>query len=701
VTAGRRWPVRLGLALATLVYLAYSSFGIAAPFWWGHYGYHGATYLLRARMSLRHHTFWPATWTGFDTPPANSIYFHHPIGYSHLFTLLVPIFGEHEWLAHGVGVAGGLFALWALYALVQRAWSREAGLCAVVVFVSLPFITSFSVLNDAMLPMFACVCWSLAAYLELLEKPSRRALVHAGLAYTFGGLLMWEPYLVALFVSVHALLYRLTPRGRSLRLGKHGALALHTLVIVGVCAAMMSLHLWLTYRSGAWRETLEAYRVRTAPRPHDWLVQRHELWMKILYGWPPVILGAAWLAWFVVRCLARRARRRDLAVMTFFYVNTIYIVLFPDSSATHLYRVFFYGGFFTLAITDLVVELGRRSTAIGAAVLLAYLAFEAPHAYANLLESREMMGTQGEPAYSPQREKMQFAAEITRTTQPSDRVIVDYRQLGSRKEFWYYLDRSIDEIASLSELPRTLPTQAKSLLLLDQRQLSSNDRPIYDELLRKHPVTFYGSFAAIDLRSQSPGARSFAFVPQPMTGSYRWLVSHVYPPLALQRIGYLPGLCDALKVGAPIAVDEALPEAPAPIDLARQACWHNLLLARGERGPAVEQAEKNVSAGLDRMDATIGRARVVGVTMLSKWLRLAILTSGPEAAELRYRATAADGSSKILPRGDGMPSPRDWQAGFLYFDELNLDDEADWRSVEAELVAPGEVVLSHVRLPIN
>ena len=53
------------------------------------------------------------------SPPPDALYFHHPIGYHHLLTLLVPIFGEHEWLARGVAVAGGLFALWALYALVR------------------------------------------------------------------------------------------------------------------------------------------------------------------------------------------------------------------------------------------------------------------------------------------------------------------------------------------------------------------------------------------------------------------------------------------------------------------------------------------------------------------------------------------------------------------------------------------------------
>src|SRR5262249_31623917 len=120
-----KWPVRVGLALTTLLYLVYSSFGIGAPFWWGHHGYHGATYMLRARMSLRFHMLAPATFTGYDFPTPDAFYFHHPIGYHHLLTLLVPIFGEKEWLARGVAVLGGLTTMWALYTLVRRMWSRE------------------------------------------------------------------------------------------------------------------------------------------------------------------------------------------------------------------------------------------------------------------------------------------------------------------------------------------------------------------------------------------------------------------------------------------------------------------------------------------------------------------------------------------------------------------------------------------------
>src|SRR5438105_7343973 len=93
---GRRWPVRLGMAIVVAVYILYSSFGVAAPFLWGHHGYHGATYLQRAKISLRFHMVTPANWAGYEVPPAESYYLHHPIGYHHILTGLVPIFGAPE-----------------------------------------------------------------------------------------------------------------------------------------------------------------------------------------------------------------------------------------------------------------------------------------------------------------------------------------------------------------------------------------------------------------------------------------------------------------------------------------------------------------------------------------------------------------------------------------------------------------------------
>jgi hypothetical protein len=694
--------VRAGLFAAVGTYLLYSSFGIAAPFWWGHHGYHGATYMLRARTSLRLHMLAPATWTGFDPPPQNALYFHHPIGYHHLLTVLVPIFGEHEWLARGLAVAGGLLALWALYALVRQEWSREAGLVAVVVYVCLPVLTSFSVLSDPMLLALACVAWSLKAYLAHLRAPSRRALVEAALAYALGGLLMWEAFFIAPFIAVHAFAYGFTLRGQDLKmtLGRFRVSALwaHTLTIGAACVLVMGFHVWFTHHANAWDEFLESYKIRHAAPSAQYVIDRHTQWVEILFGAPPVVVGAAWFFVWLSRLAAGRARRRDLAPLTFLYVNTLYIYMFAEGSSVHLYRVFFYSGFFALATTDLVVEIHRAvgrlvrgralqrlpiATLSAAIALGLYLYAEVPHAYANLIESRVLMGTHSEPNYSPQAEKLFFAREVTRRTKPTDRVISVYGNLGSRKEMWYYLDRSLDEIQSLTSVDTFKKTWSKSVVIFDERLLSAQERSVFERLIREHPVSFFDRYTMIDLRSNQPGETAYSFVPGPRSRAYSWFVSHKYPPLQLRREGYLPGICAAIEAGVPVARDEALPAPPPTSDLRARTCWVNYLTERGE--PVREQVraamELTTAVGaLPSGPVPLGDASVHGAGVDKGRLRVLIHAGGREVGDLRYQivrvgspvAATPAGAVITLPRSAQVPSPSTWRTGRLYLDELLL-----------------------------
>jgi hypothetical protein len=700
-----KWPVRVGLAISTFIYLLYSSFGIAAPFWWGHHGYHGATYMLRARMSLRLHMLSPATWGGYETPPLNALYFHHPIGYHHLLTLLIPIFGDHEWLARGVAVAGGLVALWALYVLVARNWSREAGAVAVLVYVCLPVLTSFSVLSDPMLLAMACVLWSLSAYLSILERPTTRALWHAFFAYALGGFIMWEAYFIGPFIAIHALAYMFTRRGRTLRIGNFNALWLHTLVVAAACILMMGFHIWFTHHAGAWDEFLESYRIRHSPPSAQYVIDKHVQWVDMLYGRAPLICGAIWFVLWLARVATGRGRRRDIAILTFLYVNTLYIYMFAEGSSVHLYRVFFYSAFFALAVTDLVVDawaathrLLRRApswvpAAVAATVLGVYLAAEVPHAYRNLIDSRVLMGTHGENHYSPEQNKLRFAAEVHARTNRNERVIIHYPHLGARKEFWYYIDRNYDEIQNLAQLAglKTLP---QSVLIFDEKLLSVGERAIFERLLLTHPVTFFDNFTMLDLRVSTPGAASYAFVPGPMSATYRWFVSHKYPPLTLVRRVYLPGECEALALGVPLASDEALPDEPA--DARLLPCYHNLLLERGQTERARAVAGE-LSARLPAVDATIGQAHVLAAGLRADKLEVVLLAGGADKGVWRYLATG--GGKQLMVPSVSVPPPDRWQSGRLYVDDLTLPP-GRW-DIEGQLVdraAPDATVLAHAKL---
>ena len=275
------WPVRLGLALVVAVYLAYSSFGIAAPFLWGHHGYHGATYMLRAKMSIRFAMFTPATAPGFEPPPASAYYFHHPMGYHHVLDLPILLLGDHEWVGRGMAILGGLFALWALYAMVRRWWSREAGLLAAAVWVALPIITSFSVLVDPMLPAMACSIAVAHSFLLYLERPTRRALLGACAFTALGGFLMWEAYFQAVFHALTLLAGALLLR-RRVSLGA----ALRWTVATGASAtAMMGFHIGFMVWKGGWEDFLTSYGQRSSAT-YAYAIDRHKQWLEILYGWP-------------------------------------------------------------------------------------------------------------------------------------------------------------------------------------------------------------------------------------------------------------------------------------------------------------------------------------------------------------------------------------------------------------------------------
>jgi hypothetical protein len=326
-------------------------------------------------------------------------------------------------------------------------------------------------------------------------------------------------------------------------------------------------------------------------------------------------------------------------------------------------------------------------------------AVETPHAWANLIESRVMMGTHGQPGYNPEREKMRFAEEVHRRVPASRRLVIQYRQLTSRKELWYYLDRSFDEITSLTELQRLPPRAQNAVLLVDEQLLDSVERPIFRALIAKHPVTFFDRFTMVDLGSDQPGEASWAFYDLPMSPLYRFFVSHKYPPLGLRRKAYLPGVCEALAAGAPIATDETPPDRPRNSSL--DACWHNALVARGDRDRA-EVAEVVTRGSLPQLDLPLGPAHIVAAGREGASMRIVYRAGGPDPVELHYVAIdPKQPKPRTIARGAAVPPPEKWRAGFLYVDVVPLPPGTQLAVERASVPSPGKpaTVLSHTDLP--
>ena len=105
----------------------------------------------------------------------------------------------------------------------------------------------------------------------------------------------------------------------------------------------------------------------------------------------PLVIGGLWLAGFFVRLFRGRAEKRDAVPLTFLLTNLLYIKLFAEGSAVHLYRVSFFSCFFAFAAADVTERTARffegrgrsapRALLLGLAPYLLYQAFELPHAY--------------------------------------------------------------------------------------------------------------------------------------------------------------------------------------------------------------------------------------------------------------------------------------------------------------------------------
>lgn len=548
--------IRAGLALIVSVYLIYSSFGVAAPFLWGHHGYHGGTYAQRARMTLRFHIVTPANWIGHVLPPAPySYYLHHPIGYHHLLVPIIWLFGEHEWVLRGAAALGGLPLLFALFFLVRKLWSDRAALLACAVYVGLPILCSFSVLSDPMLPAMACCIVTVDAFLRYQERPSARFLATACVALTVGGLLMWEAYFQAFFHGLYALYWMRTPSGRQARVGRWNAPRLWFLGTFLCTASAMAFHFLFTWKVGMLGDFSASFHERHSASP-AWVLRQHFRWLSLLYGRPLVGLGVLWLGLFLRRLWRRQTRRRDQAVLLFFQINVLYILLFAKGSGIHLYRVFWFSSFFALAVTDLICDLAawsrqrqpasrRWQKGLAPAAVLAYFAAVLPHAYFNLIESREMMGTHGQPGYDPEYGKLLFAQEVNRRTATTDRFV--NLNIAGRMEFGYYLDRSMalppwGAIQSLGQVPNILKSQPRTFLLAEDR-LSGQEQALLCSLLKEHRAFLFDGFLLLLLYDPTPEFHAYRFVPQTPSWAWRFFVSHKYPPMQLKEVASTYSKC--------------------------------------------------------------------------------------------------------------------------------------------------------------
>ena len=235
------------------------------------------------------------------------------------------------------------------------------------------------------------------------------------------------------------------------------------------------------------------------------------------------------------------------------------------------------------------------------------------------------------------------------------------------------------------------------MLILDEKLLSVAERAVFERLIEAHPVTFFDSFTMIDLRSTTP-RRAVLRVPAgsacrpPTAGSsrtsirrWRWCAR-----------AYLPGECEALRLGVAVATDETVDE---PTDPRLLPCYHDLLVDRGQDEQARTVA-KELGKSLPTLAGRLGSARIVAAGMRQAKLEVEIAPAGPAEGELRYQLSRDGKVGALLSPSLSVPRPKHWKSGHLHIDHVELPP-GRW-DVELQLIdsrpAPAPEVLASVPL---
>jgi 4-amino-4-deoxy-L-arabinose transferase-like glycosyltransferase len=414
-----RWARRGALAAILLLFSGYALWGIAAPFAWGHYGYHGGFHGAAVRNWERHGIFTLTPHVGQSLPPRHASYVHHPVlGYQFSIPFIKVLGDQKEWVLRLVPVLFTLAILLVLIHVAGRWWGPWGGIAAGAVFVLLPHNLVFCQLVHLEQPAILYLLVALWAFVEFLRETRWRWAVACILGCLLAGLTDWTPYFIAFALAfaaaghllpqtvlpgrvapsiaawavvVSAVLYvvhltltsrvdwpdwqtslvvfglflaavtgaaaRATPGDRT----GGRALGLRWGLTVGVGLTFLFtlwFHFKYTAAVGLSEDLRQAFNVRTG------LVDFYPYSAKYLTNLkhtltPPVFwLGAAWLLSLPVRIGMGRPLLGAVAPLAVLVGQVFYNLKFPQAADIHIYRTYYLVMFCPLVVVDLLAELG-------------------------------------------------------------------------------------------------------------------------------------------------------------------------------------------------------------------------------------------------------------------------------------------------------------------------------------------------------
>jgi hypothetical protein len=481
-------------SLATLavvgIFIALSLRGIDSTFLWGHDGYHGGAYGVRARHTLRSGTLLADETPGWAAPTGRNTYLHEPVLGHYVALIGIATLGDREAGVRSGYLAVTLLSLALVLALAARRDGPRGRLVAALAFVALPCTYRVASLADCGMAGLAALLASLLLYQRWLETGRLRAglLAAALLALACG--FEWSPFFGAVPLAAHAAWSAWRRRGSSIAVA-------WGLVAAPILAGLF--HAMLVLRTGHLAEVLESYRVRD----HHVAASRWLQLEAIAWDESGPAYRAALVVWIVT--LAVRVRDRTvgpwlLAPASLLFALVTYVLVFTSGLLIHPQRLLYLVAIVPLVVVDVVAAAAAHwpdQPRLAWAVAGVYLGVNLPSAAERWREGRVPLALAGF-------DRVAVVASVRAATSPGD-VVEIHRSAScvhTRQELSWHLDRDVETNATIPT-PADAPERS-GVLVVAPAALNPIERARWEQLGTRHPVQALGTLAWIDLRTTGP-----------------------------------------------------------------------------------------------------------------------------------------------------------------------------------------------------
>jgi hypothetical protein len=544
-------PVAIGIPV--LLLLLAGTYGIAQPLRFGHFGWHAAEHGFGASNLMRFGMLGLTTYNGVGPPATAAQNFHHPTMLELPVALLQLLLGTEPWTVRMVGLALVVMVVVSLYAFVRRARGEATATAAAVVFVSNPFVVSYSNLPQAQPFSIGMALITALLLLDLLERPTVKLAAALVACATLGALSDWVYYPVAFCFFLVTAGHAVARVRRGELSGSRARLVAWSLGLASLAVlCVLAQHFLRAAHAGALDDLLDAYRLRsTQGTLGDFAAF---WWSRVTYQHTHLLL-LGFVGWAAV---SLATRRRDMVVhlvIALMIGALLFDLKFQRTFREHEYRCYWLAPVFALAVADAAIMLGRAAAArvqreplrVAAtwAPLVLVCAFLLSRALPMAVFSRQTSGSTQFLGYTPRTDLMMAAHAIATLAPPNAVVAIDpsARRLEVR---WNVRRPSTEGLG--------FPGRKDAWLLMRRDTVEKHSS--LHERIRRAGVVAVGDWLVIDPRP--PAGSSFEAVRVVEQRTYgaleRWLRAPAKGPRVFIRRPAADTASLARSLGEPAAV---------------------------------------------------------------------------------------------------------------------------------------------------